>query len=142
MYTVYTPNISCRFSMYTYNYIHFQWVPAMTVSRPPTAMVRMDTAFCCSVDELHQPTNLQTHDTERSRQRDTLSKSQEINNNQCFFFSRNIGQLTPKIIYFHYVIKYFLDQSIQKIFNLTLKTEALTTTCHCVVYIVVRPLYN
>ena len=33
---------------------------------------------------------------------------------QCFFFSRNIGQVTPKIIYFHYLIKYFPDQSIPK----------------------------
>ena len=31
---------------------------------------------------------------------------------QCFFSSRNIGYVTPKNIYFHYLIKYFLDQSI------------------------------
>ena len=28
---------------------------------------------------------------------------------QCFLFSRNIGELTLKIIYFHYLKKYFLD---------------------------------
>ena len=33
---------------------------------------------------------------------------------QCFLFSRDIGQLTPKIIYFHYLKKSFLNQSIQK----------------------------
>ena len=44
---------------------------------------------------------------------------------QWFFFSRNIGQVTPKIIYFHYLKNSFLDQSIQKIFYLILKTEAL-----------------
>ena len=44
---------------------------------------------------------------------------------QRFFFSQNIGLLTPKIIYFYYLNKYFLDQSIQKIFHLNLKTEAL-----------------
>ena len=33
---------------------------------------------------------------------------------QCFLFSRSIGQVTPKIIYFHYLKKPFLDQSIQK----------------------------
>ena len=33
---------------------------------------------------------------------------------QCFLFSRNIGYVTPKIIYFRYLIKYFPDQSIQK----------------------------
>ena len=44
---------------------------------------------------------------------------------QCFFFSRNIGEVTLKIIYFHYLKKCFLDQSIQKIFYLILKTEAL-----------------
>ena len=43
---------------------------------------------------------------------------------QCFLFSRIIGQLTPKIIYFYYLKKYFLDQSIQKIFYLILKKEA------------------
>ena len=32
----------------------------------------------------------------------------------CFFFSRSIGQVTPKIIHFYYLKKYFLDQSIQK----------------------------
>ena len=35
---------------------------------------------------------------------------------QLLFFGRNIGQLTPNIIYFHYLKKRFLDQSIQKIF--------------------------
>ena len=35
---------------------------------------------------------------------------------QCFFFSRSIGYVTPKIIHFHYLKKYFLDQSIQYIF--------------------------
>ena len=34
--------------------------------------------------------------------------------NQCFFFSRNIGWVTPKTIYFHYAIKCFPDQSIPK----------------------------
>ena len=33
---------------------------------------------------------------------------------QCFLFSRNIGELTPKIIILHYLKKSFLDQSIQK----------------------------
>ena len=45
--------------------------------------------------------------------------------NQCFLFSRIIGWLTPKNIYFYYLEKYFLDQSIQKIFYLILKKEAL-----------------
>ena len=45
------------------------------------------------------------------------------------FFSRNIGKVTPKIMYFHYLEKYFLDQSIQKLFNLILKTEALVRSC-------------
>ena len=40
-------------------------------------------------------------------------------------FSRNIGEVTLKIIYFHYPKKYFLDQSIQKWVYLILKTEAL-----------------
>ena len=44
---------------------------------------------------------------------------------QCLFFGRNIGQLTPKIIYFHHLRKYFLRQSIQKTFYLILKKEAL-----------------
>ena len=43
----------------------------------------------------------------------------------CFFFSRNIGYVTLKIIYFHYLKKYLLDLSIQKKSNLILKTEAL-----------------
>ena len=46
---------------------------------------------------------------------------------QCFFFSRNVGQGFPKIIIIYYLTKYFLDQSIQKTFNLILKTEALRT---------------
>ena len=44
---------------------------------------------------------------------------------QCFFFGRNIGSLTPIFYYFYYLNDYFLDQSIQKIFNYNLKTEAL-----------------
>ena len=46
---------------------------------------------------------------------------------QWLFFGRNIGQLTPKNIYFHYRRKCFLDQSIQKIFYLILKKEALAS---------------
>ena len=44
---------------------------------------------------------------------------------QCFSFSRNIGQVTLKISDFYYLKKSFLDQSIQKIFYLILKKEAL-----------------
>ena len=45
---------------------------------------------------------------------------------QCFFSSRKIGLVTSKIVYSYYLKKkYFLDQSIQKIFHLILKTEAL-----------------
>ena len=44
---------------------------------------------------------------------------------KCFLFSRNIGWLTPKIIYLRYLKKSFLDQSIQKTFYLILKKEAL-----------------
>ena len=33
---------------------------------------------------------------------------------QCFLFSRNIGYVTPKIIYFYDLKTFFLDQSIQK----------------------------
>ena len=46
---------------------------------------------------------------------------------QYFIFSRNIGRVTPKIIYFHYLIK-ILDQSIQNILDWILKTETLLTT--------------
>ena len=41
------------------------------------------------------------------------------------FFSRNVGQITPQIIYLDN-LKYFLDQSIQEKFYLILNTEALT----------------
>ena len=44
---------------------------------------------------------------------------------QYFFLSRNIGQVTLEIIYFQYLKKHFLDQSIQQIFYLILETEAL-----------------
>ena len=49
---------------------------------------------------------------------------------QWLFFGRNYGQLTPEIIYFHYLRKCFLDQSIWKIFYLILKKEALTGHCY------------
>ena len=47
---------------------------------------------------------------------------------QWFFFSRNIGYLTPEIIHFHYLQINFLDQSIQKTICLILKVEALFVT--------------
>ena len=51
--------------------------------------------------------------------------------NQCFFLSRNIAEVTPKIMYFHYLKKRFLDQSIQNTIYLSLKIEALQSmTCH------------
>ena len=46
---------------------------------------------------------------------------------QCCFLSQNIGWLTPKIIYFHYLQKSFLEQSIQLLFYFILKTEALVS---------------
>ena len=47
---------------------------------------------------------------------------------QCFIFSRNIGKVTPKKIYFHYLNKYFLDQSIQK--NIFFNFEKGSTEWH------------
>ena len=49
---------------------------------------------------------------------------ERVSAGQCFFFSRNIDWVTPKIIYFYYLKKSFMDQSIQKILHLFLKTEA------------------
>ena len=45
-------------------------------------------------------------------------------------FLAEISGSSPRkfIFFFHYLIKYFLDQSIQKIFYFILKTEALTWT--------------
>ena len=45
---------------------------------------------------------------------------------QCFRFSRNISQVTPKITCFHYLKKYFLDQSIQNVFYFILLKEELS----------------
>ena len=44
-----------------------------------------------------------------------------------FLSIRNIGQVSPKNIYFHYLKKYFLDQSVQKANCLILKTEVLVS---------------
>ena len=44
---------------------------------------------------------------------------------QCFLFSRIFGYFTPKIIYFHYLKKCVLDQSIQKNILFILKKEEL-----------------
>ena len=49
----------------------------------------------------------------------------EISRMQCFYFSRNIGQVTPKIIYFYYLKIIFWIQVSKKTFHLILKTEAL-----------------
>ena len=45
---------------------------------------------------------------------------------QCFIFIRNIGYLTPKIIYFHYL--FFIFLKYPKIHFLILKKEALVGT--------------
>ena len=49
---------------------------------------------------------------------------------QWFFYSRNNGLVTPKIIHFHYPKKHSLDRSIQKNNYLILKTEALVLNTH------------
>ena len=52
---------------------------------------------------------------------------------QCCRFSRNIAEVTSKIIYFYYLKKKILGQSIQKINNTFLKKEALVPInlqCH------------
>ena len=48
--------------------------------------------------------------------------------NQCFLFSWNTAQATPKIICFYYLQIHFQDQSIQKINYLFLKKETLIWT--------------
>ena len=52
----------------------------------------------------------------------------EVRPYQCFVFSRNNGQVTPKNIYFYDLMKYFPDQNIRKTFYLSLKKEALVRT--------------
>ena len=47
---------------------------------------------------------------------------------QPVLFSRNVGLVTQKIIYFHCQKKPFLDPSIQKLFYFILKKEALFST--------------
>ena len=51
---------------------------------------------------------------------------------QCFVFRRNIGKVTPKIIYFHFLIKYFPDQSIQKniLYNFEKRNNVVTLMQH------------
>ena len=44
---------------------------------------------------------------------------------QCFCFRRIIGSLTPKIIHFHYLIKYFFGSKYPKNVYLILKADAL-----------------
>ena len=82
--------------------------------------------------------------------------SRTCTHHQCFFFSRNIGQLTLKTIYFYYLKKLFLDQSIQKSFYLILKKEALRITplhrvltqwdvrsrCMCSTVLLFKPKYR
>ena len=59
------------------------------------------------------------------------SQIANIGTHQCFFFSRKISSVTPKVvIHFHYLKKYFLDQSIQKNIPFHCKTEALVPTIH------------
>ena len=54
-------------------------------------------------------------------------------NDQCFLFSRLIGQVTPKINYFHYLKKYiFWIKVSEQTFYLILKKEALTEASHVV----------
>ena len=44
---------------------------------------------------------------------------------QWFFHSRNVGWVTPEIIYFRYLKKRFLDRSIQKNILLNFEKEVL-----------------
>ena len=53
---------------------------------------------------------------------------------QSFFYSGNIGRSLQKINYFHYLRTCFLDESIQKIVNTLLKTEALVQATSIVNY--------
>ena len=48
--------------------------------------------------------------------------------NQCFLFSRIIGELTPTSIYFYYLKKIFSVSKYPKIFYFILKKEALYVT--------------
>ena len=50
---------------------------------------------------------------------------QSVDQMQWCFFGQNSGEVTPKNIYFHYLKISFLNQSVQKVFDSILKTEAL-----------------
>ena len=58
-----------------------------------------------------------------------------ISHQQCFFFSRNIGYVTPKNIYFHYLLKNNPGQSIQKRCCFISKTEALVISRQSLYYV-------
>ena len=61
----------------------------------------------------------------------TISKKRRCTSQpefQCFFSCRKIGEITLKTIYFHYLKKRFLDESIQRVFNIMLITEALPSS--------------
>ena len=64
----------------------------------------------------------------RQNNNTAFKASRAPDSHQWFFFSRNISQVTPKIIHLHNLIKSFLDQSILKALHLILKTEALAAT--------------
>ena len=65
-----------------------------------------------------------------------MARRQENSRNKSFqnwavvIYSRNIDTVTLKIIYFHDLNKYFLDQSILNKNNLILRTEALARWAH------------
>ena len=91
------------------------------VKRFSDTLAQLNSLYCMPhVPECVQPPEGEEGQV-RSSKDSTLVK-------QLFFFCRNIGQVTPKIGYFRYLWKYFLDQSIQKMFYLYLQTEVLLFT--------------
>ena len=99
------------------------WYPLIVVTLCKGLGVRL-ASWCPSTVATH---NLQQHP-------DSCSKSAPGDggnsyfahaSQQSFLFRRNIGLLTLKIIYFHYLKNSFLDQSTQKRFYLISKKQTL-----------------
>ena len=60
----------------------------------------------------------------------TMVASAVASCSQCFLSSQIIGYVTPQIYCFHHLKKCFLDQSIQKTFNVLWKKESLLESLH------------
>ena len=124
---------TCSDPVYTKEHHHAIWPVILCSKLNQLFLGYFDATMIISLTKINNFQGDVTDVSALTKSHDMISSCSCMHCDQCLFCSRNIAQVTPKIIYFHYLIKFFPDQSIQKnIFNFEKRsTDCDASLSHC-----------